>query len=104
MKQKHKKTYIKSTKERYRLSVYRSNTNIYAQIIDDQKGSTIVEASSLKLKGRQNCDAASKVGKILGERAIKKKIKRVVFDRGKFEYKGRIAALANAARESGLDF
>ena len=90
-----------------RLCVFRSNTNIYAQIIDDEKGNTLVSASSLdkdlKLKSL-NIEAASKVGESLAKKAKKAGIKCVVFDRGGYKYHGRVKALAEAARENGLEF
>ena len=91
-----------------RLNVFRSNSNIFAQIIDDEKGVTLVSASSidkdLKLENGGNVEAATKVGKLLAERAKKAKIERVVFDRGGYLYHGRVKALAEAARENGLNF
>ena len=98
-----KRTKIKSTPDRLRLSVFRSNRNIVAQIIDDSAGNTIIQSSSLK-DGGQNVAAAQAVGKILAERALAGGIKRVVFDRGNQVYAGRIKALADAARSAGLDF
>ena len=90
---------------RPRLSVFRSNKNIYAQVIDDAGGVTLAAASSLedKAKGADK-DAAAKVGKLIAERAVEKGVKAVVFDRGSFIYHGRIKALADAAREAGLEF
>jgi large subunit ribosomal protein L18 len=92
---------------RLRLSVFRSSKNISAQIIDDSKGVTIASASSLeeaiKAKG-SNKDGAAAVGKLIAERALAKGQKRVVFDRGRYIFHGRVKALADAARESGLDF
>jgi large subunit ribosomal protein L18 len=94
---------------RPRLSVHRSNKNISAQIIDDANGVTLVAASSLegekgsKQKGA-DMDAAARVGKLLAERALKAKVKDVVFDRGGYIYHGRVKALADAAREAGLNF
>ena len=91
-----------------RLSVYRSNSNIFAQLIDDEKGVTLVSASSidkeLKLTNGGNIEAASKVGKLLADRAKKAKIKKVIFDRGGHLYHGRVKALAEAARNNGLEF
>ena len=90
-----------------RLCIYRSNTNIYAQIIDDESGSTLVSASSLdkelNLK-KNNIEAAQKVGEALAKAAKKAKITNVVFDRGGYMYHGRVKALAEAARENGLKF
>lgn len=96
--------------ERPRLNVYRSLNNIYAQIVNDEDGKTIVSASTLDkevkeaAKGGGNVEAAKAVGQVLAKRAKKKKIKQVVFDRGGYKYHGRVKALADAARESGLEF
>ena len=95
---------------RPRLSVFRSGKHIYAQVIDDLKGLTLAAASSLdeglkaKLKTGANKDAATEVGKLIAERAIAAGVKDVVFDRGGYQYHGRVAALATAAREGGLSF
>ena len=98
---------VNGTSERPRLNVFRSETNIYAQIIDDTKGITLVSASSLE-KGfegpRGNIEAAKKVGLAVAERAKAKGIDTVVFDRGGYLYHGRVAALAEGAREGGLQF
>ena len=99
------RTKVFGTTEVPRLSVYRSNTNIYAQIIDDENGTTLVSASSLELKLKaNNKDAAVKVGEAVAEKAIKAGIKKVVFDRGGYQYHGRVEALADAARNKGLEF
>jgi large subunit ribosomal protein L18 len=92
--------------ERPRLNVYRSLNHIYVQVIDDATGKTLVSASTLseKLKTGGNISAAKEVGKLIAERAKEKGIKRVVFDRGGYLYHGRIKALADAAREGGLEF
>ena len=89
-----------------RLCVYRSNKNIEAQLIDDVKGMTLASSSSmgLKLANGSNIDAAKLVGKDIAEKALAKKIKKVVFDRSGYIYHGRVKALAEAAREAGLDF
>ena len=89
-----------------RLNVYRSNTNIYAQIIDDTKGVTLAQASSLKLENvsKSSVEAAKEVGKLIAEVAKTKGIEKVVFDRGGYLYHGRVKALAEAARENGLVF
>ena len=96
------------TKEVPRLNVYRSNSNIFAQIIDDEAATTLVSASSidkeLKLENGSNIEAASKVGELLAKRAKKAKITKVTFDRGGYLYHGRVKALADAARENGLEF
>ena len=93
---------------RARLSVFRSSKHIYAQVIDDLKGSTVAAASSLEKDMRSktgaNVDAAKAVGKLVAQRAIEKGVKSVVFDRGGYLYHGRIKALADAAREGGLQF
>ncbi|QNI30954.1 50S ribosomal protein L18 [Alloacidobacterium dinghuense] len=94
------------TPERPRLNVYRSLNHIYAQVIDDSKGVTVVSASTkaAKLKTGGNIAAAKEIGKLVAERAQEKGIKKVVFDRGGYLYHGRIKALADAAREAGLEF
>ena len=95
---------------RPRLSVFRSSKHIYAQVIDDVKGETLASASSLEKAMRDtgktgaDIDAAKAVGKLLAERAVKKGVKDVVFDRGGYLYHGRVKALGDAARESGLNF
>ena len=104
---------ISGSKERPRLSVFRSVTHIYAQVIDDLSGQTLVSASSIDpaLKGTfakdvrgGNLKGAEAIGKAIAERSIEKGIKRVVFDRGGFLYHGRIRAVADAARKAGLEF
>ena len=101
---------ISGTPDMPRLSVFRSNKFIYAQVIDDTKGVTLVQASSLDpaLKGQlddvNKTDASKKIGKLVGERALQAGIKHVVFDRSGYVYTGRVAALAAGAREAGLDF
>ena len=98
---------IVGTAECPRLCVYRSNTNIYAQIIDDENGVTLVSANSLdkELKlANNNMEAATKIGEVIAKKAIKAGIKTVVFDRGGYLYHGRVKALAEAARENGLEF
>lgn len=99
---------ISGTSNVPRLNVFRSNGNIFAQIIDDEKGTTIVAASSidkeLKLENGGNTHAATKVGELLAKRAKDAKVKEVVFDRGGYLYHGRVKALADAARENGLEF
>ena len=104
---------ISGTGERPRLSVFRSLTHIYAQVIDDMSGTTLVSASSIEpaLKGAfskevrgGNLKGAEAVGKTIAERSIEKGIKRVVFDRAGFLYHGRIRAVADAARKAGLEF
>jgi large subunit ribosomal protein L18 len=100
---------VAGTPERPRLAVFRSQSHIYAQLIDDDAGRTLCSASSLdkELKGDKrgaNVDSAKKVGQLIASRAKEKGIEAVVFDRGGFQYHGRIKALADAARESGLKF
>lgn len=102
---------VHGTPERPRLNVFRSNQNIYAQLIDDSLGKTLVSASTLdpEVKGRLESnggtvDAAKIVGEVVAKRALAKGVSRVVFDRGGFLYHGRVAALADAAREAGLEF
>ena len=98
------------TAERPRLAVFRSNNHVYAQVIDDVAGKTLVSASTLEkdikaeLKNTDDIDAASKIGDVVAKRAIEKGIKAVVFDRGGYIYHGKVKALADAAREAGLEF
>ncbi|MDO4285433.1 MAG: 50S ribosomal protein L18 [Eubacteriales bacterium] len=98
------------TAERPRLSVYRSNNHIYAQIIDDTVGKTLVSAATVEkdikaaLTHTDDVEAATYLGDVIGKRAIEKGIKEVVFDRGGYVYQGKVAALADAARKAGLDF
>ena len=98
------------TAERPRLAVFRSNNHMYAQIIDDTVGKTLVSASTVdkevkaELEKTNNVDAAAYVGTVVAKRALEKGIKKVVFDRGGFIYQGKIQALADAAREAGLEF
>ena len=100
------RTKVQGTSERPRLNVYRSLNHIYAQVIDDAHGVTLVSASTVasKVKTGGNVAAAKEVGKLVAERAKEKGIKKVVFDRGGYLYHGRIKALADAAREAGLEF
>jgi large subunit ribosomal protein L18 len=111
MRHKRLRKRISGTPERPRLSVYRSEKHIYAQIIDDTKGVTLVAVSTVEEELRNklnqktwNVQAAKEVGKIIAERATAKGIKEIVFDRGGYKYHGRIKALADSARESGLKF
>ncbi len=98
------------TAERPRLAVFRSNNHMYAQIIDDTVGNTLVSASTLEkevageLEKTNNVDAAAYLGTVIAKRALEKGITAVVFDRGGFIYQGKVAALAEAAREAGLEF
>jgi large subunit ribosomal protein L18 len=103
--------HVSGTETHPRLCVFRSNKHIYAQIVDDSKGSTITAASSLESdpkkelgKGGGNVAAAKAVGKIVAQRALDKGVKSVLFDRGGYLYHGRVKALAEAAREAGLKF
>lgn len=102
--------HLAGTAMRPRLAVFRSNNHMYAQIIDDSVGNTIVAASTVEksikeaLEQTDNVDAAAYVGKVVAERALEKGIKTVVFDRGGFIYQGKVQALADAAREAGLEF
>ncbi len=101
---------VTGTTERTRLNVFRSTKHIYAQVIDDSSGKTIVSASSLdkelkgKVKSGGNIDSAKIVGQLVAKRAVGKGIETVVFDRGGYLYHGRIKALADSAREAGLKF
>ncbi|HHX51367.1 MAG TPA: 50S ribosomal protein L18 [Clostridia bacterium] len=101
---------IRGTGERPRLCVFRSGQHIYAQIIDDLKGNTLVAASSLdtslrnELPSTDSKEAAKEVGRLLGQKALAQGISRVVFDRSGYLYHGRVAALAEGAREAGLEF
>jgi len=101
---------ISGTSERPRLNVYRSLTNIYAQVIDDSIGKTLVSASTLdeeikgKLKNGGNKEAAHLTGKLIGQKAVEKDIKKVVFDRSGYLYHGRVKEVADGAREAGLEF
>jgi large subunit ribosomal protein L18 len=101
---------VNGSPERPRLAIFRSNEHIYAQVIDDTKHHTLVAASTLEpnlkstLSSGSNCEASAEVGKLIAVRALEKGITKVVFDRGGNLYHGRIQALAEAAREAGLDF
>lgn len=101
---------VVGTSERPRLAVFRSNQHIYVQVIDDTQHHTLASASTLEadlrsgLPSGSNCDASAQVGKLIAERLIAKGIQQIVFDRGGNLYHGRIKALADAARESGLNF
>jgi large subunit ribosomal protein L18 len=104
------RTHVAGTPERPRLNVFRSLNHIYAQVIDDSKGTTIVSASSLEsgaaeeLKGKNKVEKAVAVGKLVAERALQAGITQVVFDRGGYKYHGRVKALADGSREAGLKF
>ena len=109
---KHRKlrNHLSGTAARPRLAVFRSNNHMYAQIIDDTVGKTLVAASTMEkevkaeLEKTNNVDAAAYLGKVIAEKALEKGIKEVVFDRGGFIYQGKVKALAEAAREAGLEF
>ncbi len=109
-KHKRMRNHLSGTTQRPRLAVFRSNNHMYAQIIDDTVGNTLVAASTLEkevkaeLEKTNNVDAAAYLGTVIAKRAIEKGIHTVVFDRGGFIYQGKIAALADAAREAGLEF
>lgn len=109
-KHKRMRAHILGTPERPRLSVFRSNSHMYAQIIDDRAGTTLVAASTLDkdvkagLEHTNDVAAATAVGTAVAKKALEKGIKEVVFDRGGFIYQGKIQALADAAREAGLQF
>ena len=102
--------FLTGTAERPRLNVYRSTTHIYAQIIDDVTGNTLVAASTLDAgikadgNGKSKSEQSKLVGKLIGARALEKGITKVVFDRGGYLYTGRVAKVAEGAREAGLDF
>ncbi|MBR4807767.1 MAG: 50S ribosomal protein L18 [Lachnospiraceae bacterium] len=104
------RNHISGTAERPRLAVFRSNNHMYAQIIDDAAGNTLVAASTLDadvkadLEKTNNVEAAAKVGTAIAKKALDKGIKTVVFDRGGYIYHGKVQALADAAREAGLEF
>ena len=107
LRHKRVRTKISGTAERPRLSVFRSNTGIYVQIIDDVAAKTLVSASTLDKEVKtkaSNKEAAKEVGTLVAKRAIKAGIKTVVFDRGGYIYHGKVKALAEAAREAGLEF
>ncbi|MBQ1801827.1 50S ribosomal protein L18 [Lachnobacterium bovis] len=109
-KHKRMRNHLAGTAERPRLAVFRSNQHMYAQIIDDTVGHTLVSASTLnkdvkaELEFTNNVDAAAKLGTVIAKKALDKNIKEVVFDRGGFIYQGKVKALAEAAREAGLEF
>ncbi len=109
-KHRRMRNHLSGTAQRPRLAVFRSNNHMYAQIIDDTVGNTLVAASTLEkevkaeLEKTNNVDAAAYLGTVIAKRAIEKGINTVVFDRGGFIYQGKIAALADAAREAGLEF
>lgn len=97
---------IKGTVKKPRLNIFRSLKHVYAQIIDDNKGVTLVSANDLEVKAKKGkkMDKATEVGKLIAKKALDAKIKTVVFDRGGYKFHGRVKAVAEAARESGLEF
>ena len=95
---------INGTSARPRLTVYKSTTHIYGQLIDDDKQVTLVSASDIKVKTGKKVDRATKVGEDLAKLAVAKKIKKVIFDRNGFKFHGRVKALAEGARKGGLEF
>ena len=109
-KHRRMRNHLSGNAERPRLAVFRSNNHMYAQIIDDTVGNTLVSASTLQkdvkaeLEKTNNVDAAAFLGTVIAKKALEKGITTVVFDRGGFIYQGKIKALADAAREAGLDF
>lgn len=107
-RKKRTRSKIHGTKERPRLSVFRSNTSIYAQLIDDTKAETLLYISEKHISKEKSAlkkiEKAKEVGIVLGKQAIAKKIKKAVFDRGSYSYHGRIKAVADGAREGGLEF
>ena len=109
-KHRRQRNRFSGTAERPRLAVFRSNNHMYAQIIDDTVGNTLVSASTLEkdvkaeLEKTNNVEAAAKLGTVIAKKALDKGINTVVFDRGGFIYQGKVKALADAAREAGLDF
>jgi large subunit ribosomal protein L18 len=104
MRHKRLRAKIAGTAERPRLCVFRSNTFIYAQLIDDVSGKTLASADSRKEKAGTGVEKAKTVGSVIAKKALDAKVTEVVFDRGGFKYQGSIAALADAAREAGLKF
>ena len=97
---------IKGTSAKPRLSVFRSNQHVFAQVIDDQKHTTIVGVSEnqIELKNLKKSDVAKELGKLVAKKAIAKKVSEVIFDRGSYKYHGRVKAVAEGAREGGLKF
>jgi len=94
---------VSGTKECPRLNVYRSLSNIYVQVIDDENNKVIAQADSRKIKGKSG-DSAKKVGELIAEKCLKGKVEKVVFDKGGYEYHGKVKELADAARKKGLKF
>lgn len=105
-RQKRVRAKIQGSQQRPRLSVFRSHQHIYAQLVDDQKGKTLLSFSDVKIdkKGLKKTAKADQVGQALAKEALEKKISQVVFDRGGYKYQGRVKALAEGARQAGLKF
>jgi len=106
-RQKKLRVKIEGTAKKPRLSVFRSNKHIYAQLIDDEKMKTLLGANDLEVKDRKKIrkiDLAKKVGELIAKKSLEKKIKKVVFDRAGYKYHGRVKAVAEGAREKGLEF
>ncbi len=103
---RHKRVRAKviGTKERPRLSVFRSNQHIYVQLIDDDKGQTLASFDDRKIKKGKRVEKAKEVGRTIAKKALEKKIKKVIFDRGGYKYHGQVKAVAEGAREGGLKF
>lgn len=95
---------VKGTAKKPRMSVYRSMTQITVQLIDDESGKTLIQASTKEAKSKSNSDGAKKLGELIAKKAKDKKISEIVFDRNAYAYHGRVKALADAAREGGLKF
>lgn len=95
---------VSGTASRPRLAVFRSAAHIYAQLIDDETGTTLLQASSREVKGNGKTSLSGEVGKLIAGKATEKGVKQVVFDRGGYKYHGRVKALADAARQAGLEF
>lgn len=95
---------VAGTAEKPRLAVFKSTKNMYAQLIDDVSGKTLASASTLKVSGNGNREAAKEVGKLIAEKAVSMKIENIVFDRSGYVYHGRVQAVADGAREAGLKF
>ena len=104
MTKRKKRSQVRSNANRLRLSVFKSNIHIYAQLIDDSLGKTIASASSLKMKSEKGFGMAAEVGKLIAQAAKKQKVDSIVFDRGNYIYSGKIKVLADAARSEGLKF
>lgn len=95
---------LRGTSERPRLSIVKTNKHIFAQLIDDEAGKTILSSSTLSLKSKKSKESAAAIGTKIAELSLAKKIDKIIFDRGRYKYHGLLAELANAAREAGLQF